>query len=68
MVKDSGVVMPTNAITCACGEQLDSGQDAQAGAQVHPVTGDIGEVRFLDDGLCAGHAVVELVVARVAMS
>ena len=48
----------------ACGEQLDSGQDAQAGAQVHPVAGDIGEVRFLDDGLCTGHAVVELVVAR----
>ena len=47
----------------ADGEDLDAGQHLQAGAQVHPVAGNIGERGFLHGCLCAGHAVVELMVA-----
>ena len=56
-----------NAYKCdaraADGEDLDAGQHLQAGAQVHPVAGNIGEGGFLHGCLCAGHAVVELMVA-----
>ena len=44
-------------------EELDAGQDVEAGTQIDPVAGDIGEVGFPEHSLGAGHAVVELVVA-----
>ena len=47
----------------ADGEHLDGGQHLQAGAQIDPVAGDVGEVGFLHDRLGAGHAVVEFMVA-----
>ena len=44
-------------------EHLVSRQNAQVGAHIDPVAGNIREVCLFDDSLCACHAIVELMVA-----